>query len=746
MGLARDARILKDGELFVVSDERGDLRRTLPGAGVYARDTRSLSELWLLLNGEEPELFDSSAERTNTAIFEFGNAVFRDEEGRDILAHTISLRRCRSVRRGTLDEELVLENYNAFDITVELAFVFAADFLDIFEVRGFPRERPRGRILLPQQQDHSLRLAYRAPDDVLLETEIVFSRQPDTVTTEPGATHLSELALPRMLLPGHDQLIRAPGMILPPRAFVLFHLKLPSHGRERLALRIAPRELLERRIAVRVPDVSRLTEPVEPPTYSFARARTDHELFDRVLQRSLDDVRALLTPFPGGRLVAAGIPWFVAPFGRDSLIVSLQMMLFAPELALETLRFLARYQGRKHDPWTEEEPGKILHELRFGEMVRLGETPHSPYYGTVDATPLFIVTFCEVMDWVGTPALFDELFPAVQAALHWIDQHGDHNGDGFIDYGRISPRGLVHQNWKDSHNSLLFPDGRDPVPPIAAVEVQGYVYQAKRALAAVLQRFGKPSHQVLVARLRAEAEQLRARFEQRFWSESDQFYGQAIDGQGRLVPAISSNPGHCLWSEIIGPERAARVVERLFRSDLYSGWGIRTLASTMPHYNPMSYHNGSIWPHDNALIIAGLRRYGYHREALRLASDLLEVAVSFPYYRLPELFCGFGRDEAECMVPISYPVSCSPQAWAAGTMPFLLRIMLGAEARAAERRLTLRPAFPDWLTEVEIRGLRFAGTTLDLAVRRQAGRYTLEVEADPGITVVLAGSSDDFRR
>ncbi len=746
MGLARDARILKDGELFVVSDERGDLRRTFPGAGVYARDTRFLSELWLLLNGEEPELFDSSAERTSVAVFEFGNSVFRDESGHDVLAHTIALRRCRTVRRGTLEEELTLENFNPFPVTIELALVFAADFYDIFEVRGFPRERPRGHIQLPHCEGQRLLLAYRAPDDVVLETEVLFSRSPDIVATEPGTTHLADLALPRMLLPGHDQLIRARGAVHPPRAFTLFRTTLPAHGSDRLSFRVAPRELLERRVSVRVPDVSRLREPVAGAAIPFARVRTDHEFLDRVLQRSLDDLRALLTPFPGGRLVAAGIPWFVAPFGRDSLIVSLQTMLFSPELALETLRFLARYQGRKVDPWTEEEPGKILHELRFGEMVRLRETPHSPYYGTVDATPLFIVTFCELMDWIGSPALFEELFPAVEAALRWIDEYGDHDRDGFVDYGKLSPRGLVHQNWKDSHNSLLFLDGSEPVPPIAPVEVQGYVYQAKRALAAILQRYGQATHRMLAARLRAEAEQLRERFEQRFWLDDYQFYAQAIDGRQRTVPALSSNPGHCLWSEIVSPERAARLVERLFSPDLYSGWGIRTLAKSMPHYNPMSYHNGSIWPHDNALIAAGLRRYGFDREAIRLASDLIDVAISFPYFRLPELFCGFGRDEAECMIPISYPVSCSPQAWAAGTVPFLLRILLGAEARAAERRLILRPAFPDWLNEVELEGVSFAGTRLALAVRRHNGRYLLEAEADSGITVVLAGAPAELRR
>lgn len=746
MGLAREARILTDRELFIVSDERGDLRRTFPGAGLYTRDTRFLSEFWFLLNGEEPELFDSAAEQTDTAIFQFGNTVFRDEANRDVLAHTISIRRCRKLQQGALIEEFVLENLNAFVVTLELALVFAADFLDIFDVRGFPRERPRGHVLLPQYAGQNLRLAYRAPDDVILETEILFNRAPDLATVEPGSTHLTDLALPRMLLPGHDLLVRAGGRIHPPRAFAMFRFTIPVHSQQHLTARVVPRELLERRTSIRVPDIARLHEPASTATIPFARVQTNNELLNRVLQRSLDDIRALVTPFPGGQLVAAGIPWFVAPFGRDSLIVSLQLILFSPELAIETLRYLSRYQGQKVDPWTEEEPGRILHELRFGEMVRLGEAPHSPYYGTVDATPLFLLTFCELMDWLGSPALLEEFLPAVDASLQWIDHYGDHNGDGFVDYSQSSTRGLVHQNWKDSHNSLLFPNGSEPVPPIAPVEVQGYVFQAKRALAAILQRYGSPEHQMLAAKIRADTERLRERFERSFWSETDQYYGQALDGQGRLVTAIFSNPGHCLWSAIVSPARARLVVQRLLGPDLYSGWGIRTLARSMPHYNPMSYHNGSIWPHDNALIIAGLRRYGFDREAIQLVTDLLEVAVRFPYYRLPELYCGFGRDEAECMVPISYPVSCSPQAWAAGTMPFLLRVLLGIEARAAERRLTLRPAFPPWLDEVELENISFAGRRLHFAVRRMGDRYLLEVESDPEITVTLAGVTPSERR
>ena len=738
MGLVREARILKQGEIFVVSDERGDLRRNLQGAGVYFRDTRYLSEYWLLLNGVEPELFDSSAEAVNEGIFEFGNALFRSADGQDVLAHTIRLSRCRAIGRW-LEEELVLHNYNPFQVAIELALVLAADFLDVFEVRGFPRERPRGRLLLPQHRGREVSLAYRAPDGLLLETTIDFSRPPDDLTVEPGSSDLAELVIPRLLLPGADQLVRARGTARPPRVFAMFRLHVPPQASDRVTMRLTPRQPVQHRDVVRVPEVACMGEEGKPREIEFARVHTDHELLNLVLERSLRDLQALVTPFPGGRLIAAGIPWFVAPFGRDSLITALQTVMFSAELASDTLRFLARYQGKRENAWTEEEPGKILHELRFGEMARLGESPHTPYYGTVDATPLFVVTFCELMAWSGSPRLFEEFLPAVEAAIGWIDRYGDRNGDGFVDYGQRSPGGLVHQNWKDSYNSLQFPDQTPITAPIAPVEVQGYVYQAKLALATVLQRYGDEAQRMQAVRLRSEAKRLHERFERCFWMEAEGFYGQAIDGSGRLVPAISSNPGHCLYSGIVRPDRATQVVRRLLAPDLYSGWGIRTLSSAMPHYNPMSYHNGSVWPHDNALTIAGMRRYGFEHEVCQLVTDLLEVARSFPHCRLPELFCGFGRQESSSMIPISYPVSCSPQAWAAGTMPFLLRVLLGPRPQAAERRLILCPLFPDWLNEVAIERLPFAGRTLDLRVLRRDGRYTLEYRADPDVTVALAG-------
>jgi glycogen debranching enzyme len=484
-------------------------------------------------------------------------------------------------------------------------------------------------------------------------------------------------------------------------------------------------------------DRYKLTPEYEAPSVErFAGVTTGNDLFNAVLDRSLRDLRTLLTPFPGGRLVAAGIPWYVAPFGRDSIITSLQTLMFSPDMTVETLRFLARHQATRVDTWTESAPGKILHEQRFGEMARLGEVPHVPYYGTVDATPLFIILFCALMSWVGTQELFDEFLPSIENALSWIDRFGDSDGDGFVDYGSrgTSQRGLTNQGWKDSDNSLQFPDHSPIAAPIALVEVQGYVYQAKELLAGVMEHFGKP---VQATELRRQAADLRQHFEARFWSDEIRFYGQAIDGSGRLVPAISSNPGQALFRGIVSPERAGIVIERLRASDMYSGWGVRTLSTDMPHYNPMSYHNGSVWPHDNSLIVAGFRRYGFEEEANRVITDILDAARHFKYNRLPELFCGFSREFERYTIPISYPVSCSPQSWAAGTIPFMLEVILGMEPDAVSRRLELHPFLPDWLDEIQIRRLRFADRMVDLTVRGHGSNVELTHNAGDDIEVVL---------
>jgi len=403
-------------------------------------------------------------------------------------------------------------------------------------------------------------------------------------------------------------------------------------------------------------------------------------------------------------------------------------------VAVETLEILAAYQADAEDPERDAEPGKILHELRVGEMARTGEVPHRPYYGTVDATPLWLVLLGATHDWTGDRGLVDRLWPNALRALDWIDRYGDRDGDGFVEYERRTERGLLNQGWKDSSDGIRDRHGQQAVPPIALVEVQGYVFDAKRRIARLARMRGDEE---MAIRLEAEAEALRRRFEDAFWVEDRGFYALALDGAKRPADAIGSNPGHCLWSGIVAPERASRVVERLLGPDLFSGWGVRTYAAGQPGYNPIGYHTGTVWPHDVSLIAAGLKRYGHHEAANRLVGRVFEAAQHFPDFRLPELFCGFDREVSP--FPVPYPVACSPQAWAAAAPFLFLETMLGLHPHADRGELELvRPYLPDWLTRVNVSGLRVGEGSADLLVHRWRGGTSTEVlRKSPGLQVTI---------
>ncbi|HEU5421960.1 MAG TPA: glycogen debranching N-terminal domain-containing protein [Nitrolancea sp.] len=506
--------VMKAGDVFVLTDERGEIDEDVLGAGLYFRDTRFLSEFRMSLNGRSLILLDSSTEHNAAGVTQFTNELLSSAHG-EILPHTIGVRRLREVERG-LRERVEVHNFNDFPVTLELDLVFGADFRDIFDIRGF-RPSGRGQLMLPGQEGNDAILRYLARDNTVYRTHLHFNRLPDDAWVDASEEIPPPSGELETILPGFDRLVRRhharPLAVLTLR----FRLELGPHALDRLEYLLTPtvqpgpgQPLIEPAFAFPV------DEPGERPE-RFTAPATSNDLVNRALDRSLRDIRTLITPFPDGRLIAAGIPWYSAPFGRDSLIAALQLLLFSPEIAVETLRYLGRQQGTRVNDWTEEEPGKILHEQRFGEMARLGEVPHIPYYGTVDATPLYVILFVELMRWNGDRALFDELYPCVERAIHWIDAFGDSDGDGFVDYGVRSREGLVNQSWKDSDNSLQFPDGTPVIAPIAAVEVQGYVYHAKRGLAEVLERFGAGALSARAAELRRQAEDLRARFEERFW-------------------------------------------------------------------------------------------------------------------------------------------------------------------------------------------------------------------------------------
>jgi glycogen debranching enzyme len=471
-------------------------------------------------------------------------------------------------------------------------------------------------------------------------------------------------------------------------------------------------------------------------TTSCTQVFTDNEFFNRVMSRSLHDVRMLWSENEIGEAYpAAGTPWFDALFGRDSCILSMQMLAYRPEIARSTLKLLAKWQGKHVDHARDEEPGKVLHELRFDELSRANELPYGPYYGSIDSTPLFLMLVAEYYQWTGDLRLVRELLPAIRAGLVWMDTYGDIAGDGYLSYEKRSAKGLVNQGWKDSFDAVVHVNGTLAHAPIALAEAQGYAYAARLRLAPILDTLGETG---LAAANRAAAQRLRESFNRDFWMPDQRFYAMALDGARQHVASVSTNPAHCLWSGIIDPAHAGDVVSRLMENDIFCGWGLRTLTGGSPRFNPIGYHVGSIWPHDNSIAAMGFKMYGFEEELNEVATALFDSAAAFPYFRLPELFGGEARSPHNAPVP--YPVACRPQSWAAGTFPMMAQAILGLRPEATEKRLRIvNPRLPYWLNTVQVRGLRIGTGHVSLQYRRSGGATHVEVQkATGGIDVVVS--------
>jgi glycogen debranching enzyme len=705
---------------FIVSLESGDvLPDAAPGVGLYAGDTRHLSLLALRLNDAPPVLMGTTALSPAYHSAQLANPALKMPDGRAVRPQTISVHRER-VLYCALHERLEIVNYNIFPVVLTLNWFLSGDFLDIFDIRAY-RPRPRGAILAPQVTRETVRLRYVGRDEHLYETLIELLPAADDARVVDAAERRSPLPvtveLPHSPIVHEEHALPGERVDDLPIVRATYELTLPSHRPVIVGMRVVPSFGKPAQPARR--DFNGALRRWHAIDRRWARRHTeivtDNDSFNALLACSHRDVRSLLAPLGGGGLLLAGLPWFAVPFGRDSIISALQTLILGPDIAYATLRFLARHQGTKEDEWRDEEPGKILHELRSGELARLRLIPHTPYYGTIDATPLFVVLFDELLQWTGDQRLLHDLLPAVERAVRWIIDYGDLDGDGYLEYRKRSERGLYNQAWKDSHDSYLLPDGRPSKQPTASAEVQGYAYDALLRVARLYRRLGREAD---ARDLEARALRLRARFHHDFWLAHERFFAIALDGDKRPVPAVASNPGHCLWSGLIEPTYARPLARRLVADDMFSGWGVRTLSAASPNYNPMSYHNGSVWPHDNALIAAGLRRYGYDAEALRVIRGIVDAARHFPWQRLPELFCGFPREGESGRAPAPYPMACSPQAWAAG-VPFLfVQTILGLRPDAAQRVVHLAPAFPDWLSWVELHNLQIGGARLDLRVSR----------------------------
>ena len=682
--------VLKHDDAFLVADRRGDFPNVPGEFGFYFADTRFLSLLELRLHGLRGIALNAGvSDDALEAAIDLTNPDMPLRPHVVLPGRSMRVARRLTIYGPQLYHWLAVESFVHERHDLDLTLSFAADFVDVFEVRGHPRPR-RGQILPREGDARVVRLGYRGLDGLVRTSTLTFDPPPD-----------------RLDAAGAD-----------------YHLPLTPGDRIELSLVVTANvePATARRALTFLDAASRRRAPVERLEQEATRVRTNHDLFDHWLQRSRQDLHLLLTETPEGFVPYAGIPWYVAPFGRDALITALQLLPFEPEIARGTLRYLARMQGTVDDAFTDQEPGKILHEYRRGEMATCREIPFIPYYGSVDATPLFVMLAAEYLKWTDDLDFTREMWPAVQAAVGWMLATGEAQGRGFLAYARRSPLGLPNQGWKDSHDSVMHADGRLAEAPIAPAEVQGYQYAALLGAAAMAEALGRETEAPV---LRARARRLQERFEADFWLPDEAFYALALDRDGAPCRVISSNPGHLLWTRIISDSRAQIVARRLLQDDMFTGWGVRTLSSRERQYNPMSYHNGSVWPHDTALAAVGMRSYGMPTQFVTLATAIFESVLQFDGMRVPELFCGFPRVAG--YAPTRYPVACSPQAWASGVVFLLVGAMLGLRPDAADNQITLsRPTLPGWLTWVEVRGLRVSKSRL--AVRASQGSDGAAVE------------------
>ncbi len=698
----RRTRTLKHGDTFAVFDHRGDVGGE-PGnpEGIYRRDTRMLSQLQLLLQEGRPLLLSSTTQDDN-AVFtaDLSNPDLLEDGKIALRRENVHLNRMKFVWNGACYERLVVRNYSERPLNLRLSYRFASDFADLFEVRGEHRSA-RGQSSAALESDHAVALRYLGLDQIERMTQMEFYPAPQTLTTASAAF---ELAL-------HPRATR--------RIFLRIGLNGAAQGEW------TGRTFYRRLRAAR--------HALKDSSARAASVDSSNSVYNEVVRRSVSDLYMLITDTPQGPYPYAGIPWFSTPFGRDGIITALMTLWLDPSIARGVLGFLAATQATAVEPERDAEPGKILHEMRHGEMANLHEVPFGRYYGSIDATPLFLLLLGEYFRRTGDLETVRSLWPNAEAALAWIDRYGDRDGDGFVEYHRQTQEGLANQGWKDSFDAIFHQDGRLAEGPIALCEVQAYVYGAKRHAAVLAEALGIPQRATVLA---AQAESLREKFESQFWCEDLSTYALALDGAKRPCRVIASNAGQVLFTGIASAERAQRVAVTLFSPAVFGGWGIRTVGASESRYNPMSYHNGSIWPHDNGLIALGFARYGLQKSAARVFSALFDAATYMDLRRLPELFCGFPRRERNA--PTQYPVACSPQAWASATPLCLLQASLGLELldRTGEIKF-YRPTLPDFLDHVRLRNLRLSTGSVDVLLHRQDDNVGVTVTRRDGDVVVV---------
>jgi glycogen debranching enzyme len=699
----RPRRTLKHDDTFLVVDAHGDIGASAGGSdGLFNRDTRHLSRFELLVNGMQLLLLGSNLRDDNAVLsVDLTNPDIYFDKRLILEKDTLHVDRTVFIWRDAAFQRLALRNHGARAVNLTLSLSFDSDFADVFEVRGMHRPR-RGYATRKTNGADEVVLTYTGLDRVVRTTAIRFDPAPASVEETAASYQVA-------LKPGEATAL-----------YVIIRCN-PQTAEQLAPLRCLHRTRRELRAAAA----------------GAAVVQTSNPLFNDVLCRSMADLSMLTTETPQGPFPYAGIPWYSTTFGRDGILTALQMLWVNPRMSRGVLNRLAALQAKTADATSDSEPGKILHEMRSGEMAALGEVPFALYYGSVDSTPLFVMLAGLYFERTGDTATLAALWPAIEAALAWIDGPGDRDRDGFLEYSRATDQGLQNQGWKDSLDSVFHADGRLADGPIALAEVQAYVYAAKHLLARAARQIGQGDRALILER---EARELAERFERAFWCSDIGMYALALDGAKQPCRVRTSNAGQVLMSGIAAPDRARQVADAMMGPDFFSGWGIRTVSRREARYNPMSYHNGSIWPHDNALIALGLARYGAKQAVGRVFRGLFDAATYMDFRRLPELFCGFQRSRERG--PTLYPVACSPQAWSAATPFSLLQSCLGLELDQERREVRLRnPHLPSFLYEVTIRNLTIKDASTDLAVRGNGGDVAvrvLETRGDIEVSVVYS--------
>eukprot|EP01103_Thecamoeba_quadrilineata_P018864 TRINITY_DN7419_c0_g1_i1.p1 TRINITY_DN7419_c0_g1~~TRINITY_DN7419_c0_g1_i1.p1 ORF type:complete len:737 (-),score=95.56 TRINITY_DN7419_c0_g1_i1:84-2294(-) len=677
---------LKDGNSFLLSDDHGDIRAAEDG--FYTDDTRFISRFDLHLAGCRPSILGAAITQDNTMLIVHLTNRPLTTLGELALPHgVIHIERTRFLWGKQLYERIRITNYGEKkgELQLPLQFNFESDFVDIFEVRGRTR-KSRGVHLPPQITQSSVRLGYQGLDTVIRTSTIEFSR--------------------------------APAVITPNSAEVM--IDLPQRwGTEELYVNIRNEDgKTEAPSANHFNDAAKgLTMSMQEKLKSGAQISTSERLFDQWIEKSRADLALLTTQLESGPYPYAGIPWFTTPFGRDGVITALETLWMNPQISAGVLKFLAATQAKHQCKFRDSQPGKVLHETRRGEMANVHEVPYGLYYGGVDTTPLFVLLAGEYEDVSGDATVVDQIWDALVAAVRWIERRMAESPTGFLDYQRGQDSGLVNQSWKDSNDSMFHDDGRFPKGPVAVVEVQGYAYAAFKSMSKLAQHRG--FHDIS-QEWQSRAEDLRKRIEEKFWVPEMEYYAIALDGDGKACKIFSSDAGHLLFCGVPSEERGASVIKHLLSNRFRSGWGIRTLAEGEPHYNPMSYHNGSVWPHDTTICAAGIARYGGRTSVVQIISEIFEAAIHF-HMRLPELYCGFQRVPEQG--PVAYPVACLPQAWATGALFMLIQSVLGLKIDGRSKKVHIeQPMLPSGIEHLRVKDLSVGKVTIDVEWSRLRGQ------------------------